>query len=91
MRLVKHKRRVLTWSLALWPVYLAGLLGIAPYIVPFLDGWLPRWALVLILALSPFGWPLVVGGVVKGIYDVLLLAMFARVRPPEETPVTSSL
>jgi len=55
MRFVKHKRRVLTWSLALWPVYIAGLLGIAPYIVPFLDGWLPRWALVLILALSPFG------------------------------------
>lgn len=55
MRLVKNKRRVLTWSLALWPVYIAGLLGIAPYIVPFLDGWLPRWALVLILALSPLG------------------------------------
>ena len=37
-----------------------------------------------LLALSPFGWPLVVAGVVKGIYDVLLLAMFARVRAPEE-------
>jgi len=55
MRFVKHKRRVLAWSLALWPVYIAGLLGIAPYIVPFLDGWLPRWSLVLILALSPLG------------------------------------
>lgn len=55
MRLVKHKRRVLTWSLALWPVYIAGLLGIAPYIVPFLDGWLPRWLLIFILALSPLG------------------------------------
>ncbi|ANM12034.1 hypothetical protein [Rhizobium sp. N324] len=55
MRLVKHKRRVLTWSLALWPVYIAGLLGILPYIVPFLDGYLPRWLLILILALSPFG------------------------------------
>ena len=28
-----------------------------------------------LLALSPFGWPLVVAGVVKGIYDLLLLAM----------------
>lgn len=55
MRLVKNKRRVLTWSLALWPVYIAGLLGIAPYIVPFLDGWVPRWLIISILALSPFG------------------------------------
>ncbi|HEY3058390.1 MAG TPA: MFS transporter [Chloroflexota bacterium] len=37
-----------------------------------------------LLALSPFGWPLVIAGVLKGAYDVLLLAMFARVRPPEE-------
>jgi len=39
-----------------------------------------------LLALSPFGWPLVLAGVLKGAYDLLLLAMFARVRPPEEQP-----
>lgn len=55
MRLVKNKGRVLTWSLALWPVYIAGLLGIAPYIVPFLDGYIPRWMIIAILALSPLG------------------------------------
>jgi MFS family permease len=43
-----------------------------------------------LLALSPFGWPLVVAGVIKGIYDLLLLVMFARVRPPEEGPLRST-
>lgn len=43
---------------------------------PALAGWM--------LAVSSFGWPLVVGGVVKIVYDLLLLGMFQRVRPPEE-------
>ena len=43
---------------------------------PLLSGYL--------LGLSPFGWPLIVGGALKGIYDLLLLGLFARVRPPEE-------
>lgn len=43
---------------------------------PLLSGYL--------LGLSPFGWPLVIAGGLKGVYDVLLLAMFAKVRPPEE-------
>jgi MFS family permease len=42
-----------------------------------------------LLALSPFGWPLVLAGIIKGVYDLLLLAMFARVRPPEEIPLRS--
>ena len=37
-----------------------------------------------LLGLSTFGWPLVVGGVLKIGYDLLLLAMFRSVRPPEE-------
>ena len=37
-----------------------------------------------LLALSPFGWPLVIAGGLKVTYDVLLLIMFRRVRPPEE-------
>lgn len=43
---------------------------------PLLAGWL--------LGLSAFGWPLVIAGALKGLYDLLLLAMFARVKPPEE-------
>ena len=43
---------------------------------PFLAGYL--------LSLSTFGWPLVAAGGLKIAYDLLLLAMFRRVRPPEE-------
>ncbi|MBI5276213.1 MAG: MFS transporter [Burkholderiales bacterium] len=43
---------------------------------PALAGWM--------LGLSSFGWPLVAGGVLKIGYDLLLLAMFHRVKPPEE-------
>ena len=39
----------------------------------------------LMLAASSFGWPLVVGGVTKIVYDLSLLVMFRAVRPPEET------
>ena len=45
---------------------------------PFLAGYL--------LTVSAFGWPLVAAGCVKVVYDLLLLAMFRKVRPPEETP-----
>lgn len=38
----------------------------------------------LILSASSFGWPLVIGGGLKIVYDLLLLAMFRKVRPPEE-------
>ncbi|MGC2415050.1 MAG: MFS transporter [Stellaceae bacterium] len=37
-----------------------------------------------LLTLSTFGWPLLIGGVVKGAYDLLLLYNFRKVRPPEE-------
>lgn len=37
-----------------------------------------------LLGLSGFGWPLVAGGALKILYDLLLLGMFQRVRPPEE-------
>ena len=45
---------------------------------PALAGWL--------LGVSSFGWPLIAGGATKIVYDLLLLAMFRRVRPPEEAP-----
>jgi MFS family permease len=38
-----------------------------------------------LLTLSAFGWPLIIGGVLKATYDLLLLAKFKDVRPPEET------
>jgi MFS family permease len=44
---------------------------------PFLAGYL--------LSLSTFGWPLVAAGGLKIAYDLMLLAMFRRVRPPEES------
>jgi len=40
----------------------------------------------LLLTLSPFAWPLVIGGALKITYDLLLLAQFRNVRPPEEQP-----
>lgn len=38
----------------------------------------------LLFSLSPFAWPLVIGGSLKALYDVLLLWRFQKVRPPEE-------
>ena len=37
-----------------------------------------------LLSLSAFGWPLIIGGALKGVYDVLLLIRFGKVRPVEE-------
>lgn len=38
-----------------------------------------------LLSLSSFGWPLVICGGLKIVYDLLLLKMFSQVKPPEET------
>jgi MFS family permease len=54
----------------------AVLRSLAVALSPILASWL--------LTLSVFGWPLVIGGMVKGLYDVHLLLMFKAVRPPEE-------
>lgn len=37
-----------------------------------------------LLTLSGFGWPLLIGGVLKSGYDLALLALFRNVKPPEE-------
>ena len=42
----------------------------------------PRRAICF--GVSTFGWPLVIASALKGIYDLLLLGLFAQVRPPEE-------
>ena len=41
-----------------------------------------------LLGLSSFGWPLVIGGGLNSLYDVLLLFMFRQVYPPEEHALT---
>lgn len=38
-----------------------------------------------LLTLSPFGWPLVICGALKIVYDLTLLKMFSAVKPPEES------
>jgi predicted MFS family arabinose efflux permease len=70
MAVVTPPERAAAASVTAVPRTLAAALG------PVLAGWL--------LALSPFGWPLVAGGVLKSIYDLLLLALFRHHRPPEE-------
>ncbi len=50
--------------------------SLAAAVSPFLAGYL--------LNLSTFGWPLLLSGLLKAVYDLLLLATFRKVRPPEE-------
>ena len=50
--------------------------SLASALSPFLAGWM--------LSLSSFGWPLLVAGGAKIAYDLLLLALFRKIRPPEE-------
>jgi predicted MFS family arabinose efflux permease len=50
--------------------------SLASAVSPFLAGYL--------LGVSSFGWPLLIAGTIKIAYDLLLLARFANVRPPEE-------
>ena len=42
-----------------------------------------------LLTLSAFGWPLLIGGAVKAVYDLTLLVNFQKVKPPEEVKVPS--
>ena len=50
--------------------------GLAAALGPILSGWM--------LGLSAFGWPLVIAGALKSVYDALLLLRFRAIRPPEE-------
>ena len=50
--------------------------SLAAALSPALAGWL--------YGASVFAWPLVIGGGLKVIYDLLLLVQFRRVKPPEE-------
>ena len=70
MAVVTPEERAAAASVTAVPRSLASALS------PGIAGWL--------LTLSPFGWPLVIGGALKVVYDLALLAMFRSVRPPEE-------
>ena len=50
--------------------------SLASAIGPVIAGWL--------FSVSSFGWPLLLGGLLKSGYDVALLLMFRHIRPPEE-------
>jgi MFS family permease len=50
--------------------------SLASAMSPALAGWL--------MSVSAFAWPLLIGGTLKIVYDLLLLAMFRRIKPPEE-------
>ncbi|MGP1676854.1 MAG: MFS transporter [Burkholderiales bacterium] len=52
--------------------------SLAAAMSPFLAGYM--------LGLSTFGWPLLVAGGIKIVYDLLLLGLFRKIRPPEEEP-----
>lgn len=73
MSVVTPAERPAAASLTSVPRSLASAVG------PFLSGYL--------LGISAFGWPLVVAGALKIVYDLLLLIMFRKVRPLEETEV----
>jgi MFS family permease len=50
--------------------------SLASALAPSAAGWM--------LDHSRFGWPLIIGGSLKAMYDLVMLALFRNVRPPEE-------
>ena len=70
MAVVKPEERAAAASITNVPRSLASALP------PIAAGWM--------LDHSDFGWPLLVSAVLKIIYDVMLLAQFRHIRPPEE-------
>ena len=53
--------------------------SLASSVSPLIAGYL--------LGISSFGWPLIIAGGVKIVYDLLLLVNFRTVRPPEEVSI----
>jgi len=70
MAVVSPEERAAAASVTVVPRSFAA--GISPAFAGFL------------LSLSSFGWPLVICGALKIVYDLLLLKMFSAVKPPEE-------
>jgi MFS family permease len=57
--------------------------SLASAVSPFLAGYL--------LGISIFGWPLLIAGAIKIVYDVLLLLRFREVRPSEEAEIRAQV
>jgi MFS family permease len=70
MAVVTPPERPAAASLTSVPRSLAS--GVSPVIAGYL------------ITISNFGWPLLIGGMLKVGYDLTLLAMFRHIRPPEE-------
>lgn len=70
MAIVPPEERAAAASVTAVPKMFTSAIG------PLLAGYL--------FSVSAFGWPLVAAGVLKIVYDLLLLRMFGTVRPPEE-------
>lgn len=70
MAVVTPAERPAAASVTAVPKSIASALG------PLISGWL--------YSMSVFGWPLVIAGTLKGIYDLLLFWRFRALRPPEE-------
>lgn len=71
MAVVRPEERRATVSITSVPRSLAGSAS------PLLAGYL--------LTVSTFGWPLLVGGSLKAVYDILLLVRFRHLTPPKDT------
>jgi predicted MFS family arabinose efflux permease len=56
--------------------------SLASALPPIAAGWM--------LGQSTFGWPLIIAGVLKATYDLLLLRQFRDLRPPEEVIPTAT-
>ncbi|MFL5134109.1 MAG: MFS transporter [Microvirga sp.] len=50
--------------------------SLAAAVAPVLSGWL--------FTVTLFGWPLIIAGALKAVYDLALLWQFSKVKPPEE-------
>ena len=70
MAVVRPEERAAATSVTAVPRSLASALS------PLLAGYL--------LSLSIFGWPLVIGGILKGVYDILLLIRFRKIGEPHD-------
>lgn len=57
--------------------------SLAAALPPVAAGWM--------LGQSSFGWPLIIGGTIKAVYDLLLLRGFRDLRPPEEASATTAV
>jgi hypothetical protein len=55
--------------------------SLATALSPALAGWM--------LTRSSFGWPLLIGGGIKVLYDILLLVQFESQKPEEELPAVA--